>query len=322
MAAEIIKGKPIADEILDDIRVDVDRLKGADRPVHLVAVQIGANPASRLYTTMQERACQRVGIRYTLDILWAGISQSELAGRIADLGEDGSVTGLILQMPVPPQVDARRTLAAIPPRKDAEAMHPQNLGRLIHGEWNVAPCTPSAVVEILSEHVPDLAGKEVVIVGHSDIFGKPLANMLLASRDAAPTVTVCHVATRDLAFHTRRADVLIVAAGVSQAKWLAYSRKRAGDASTPPDLSPLVSGDMIKPQATVIDVAINCIPAGFDQEGAPLLDENGKARMITVGDVDFEAAKEIARAVTPVPGGVGPLTVAMLLRNTLACAER
>ncbi|MCK4601892.1 MAG: hypothetical protein KAU28_05470, partial [Phycisphaerae bacterium] len=159
-------------------------------------------------------------------------------------------------------------------------------------------------------------------VGHSEIVGKPIAMILLESLDASPTVTVCHVATKDLAAHTRRAEVLIVAAGVSQARWLGYNRRRkAGEKVALPDLSPLVTADMLTEGAIVIDVAINRIPKGFDENGEPLKNEKGKNAMKTVGDVDFEAAMEKVAAITPVPGGVGPVTVAVLLSNTIACAK-
>ncbi|MHC4295368.1 MAG: bifunctional 5,10-methylenetetrahydrofolate dehydrogenase/5,10-methenyltetrahydrofolate cyclohydrolase, partial [Planctomycetota bacterium] len=233
-----------------------------------------------------------------------------------------TVTGLILQMPVPAQIDARKVQVAIDPAKDVEGMHPENMGRLFYGESIVAPCTPMAAVELLRRTCDDLAGKETVVVGHSEIVGKPIAAILLQSLDASPTVTVCHVATKDLAAHTRRAEVLFVATGVPQVRWLSYKRrKKAGENPPLPDLSPLISGDMLAEGAIVIDVAINRVPKGFDESGEPLKNEKGKTAMKTVGDVDFEAAQQKVAAITPVPGGVGPVTVAMLLANTVACAK-
>jgi methylenetetrahydrofolate dehydrogenase (NADP+)/methenyltetrahydrofolate cyclohydrolase len=197
------------------------------------------------------------------------------------------------------------------------------MGQLFYGGEGCAPCTAVAAVELLKRTCDDLAGKEIVIVGHSEIVGKPIAMLLLQSLRESPTVTVCHIATRDLAFHTQRADVLFVAAGVSQAKWRgARARAKAsGEDLVVPDLSPLISADMVKEGAIVIDVAINRIPKGVDEEGQPLKNDKGRIAIQTVGDVDFEGAKERASAITPVPGGVGPLTVVMLLKNTVTCAQ-
>ena len=329
MSAKIIDGNAVADEIKKRVSSDAAELTAAGRKPHLTAVQVGENPASKIYTNMQAKACESVGIEYELLNLPAEISQDDLLGKIAELNASTETTGIILQMPLPAQIDARRVQVAISPTKDVEGMHPENMGRLFYGGGTVAPCTPMAAVELLKRTHPDLptgqaglAGAETVIVGHSEIVGKPIAMILLQSPDASPTVTVCHVATRDLAAHTRRADVLIVAAGVSQARWSAYRRrKKAGEDVKPPDLSPLISVDMIKPGAIVIDVAINRIPKGFDENGDPVKNEKGKNAMQTVGDVDFEPASQIAGAITPVPGGVGPVTVAMLLSNTVACAK-
>ena len=245
-----------------------------------------------------------------------------LAGTSGVQLPDPAVSGVLLLMPMPKQIDARAIQVAIDPSKDVEGMGPVNMGRLFYGGGLVAPCTAVAAVELLRSACPDLAGKEVVVVGHSEIVGKPIAMILLQSLDASPTVTVCHVATRDLAEHTRRAEVLFVATGVPQARWLGYRRRRkAGENPPLPDLSPLIRADMIRDGAIVIDVAINRIPRGFDENGEPLKNEKGKTAMKTAGDVDFEAAKEKVAAITPVPGGVGPVTVAMLLKNTIACAK-
>ena len=225
-------------------------------------------------------------------------------------------------MPVPPQVDARVVQVTIAPEKDIEGMHPENMGRLFYGGGVVSPCTAAAAVALLKHTETDLAGKEAVVIGHSEIVGKPIAMMLLESLRESPTVRVCHVATKNLALHTRDADIVFVAAGVSQAIWRGYNKKKkAGEDVAVPSLAPLISGDMLKEGAIVIDVAINRIPKGFDEDGMPVKNEKGKNAMKTVGDVDFEAAKEKVGAITPVPGGVGPVTVAMLLKNTIACTK-
>jgi methylenetetrahydrofolate dehydrogenase (NADP+)/methenyltetrahydrofolate cyclohydrolase len=322
VSAKIIDGEAVAEEIKRQVASDAAELAKAGRPPRLVAVQVGENPASKIYTNMQAKSCQSVGIGYELLNLPETVSQGDVLARISQLNEDGKVTGLILQMPVPKQIDARKVQVTIAPEKDVEGMHPVNMGRLFYGGGAVAPCTPMAAVELLRRTCENPAGKETVIVGHSEIVGKPIAMILLQSLDAAPTVTVCHVATRDLAFHTRRAEIVFVATGVSQARWLGYSRRRkAGENVKLPDLSPLIKADMLKEGAIVIDVAINRIPKGFDSNGEPLKDDKGKTAMKTVGDVDFEAAREKVGAITPVPGGVGPVTVAMLLKNTIACAK-
>jgi len=322
MPATIIDGEALAAKMNEQISADAAELRAAGRAPKLVAVMAGDNPASKMYARMQARSCEAVGIEYELLELLAEISEEDLLAKIEQLNADAAVSGLILQMPVPPQIDARKVQVTIAPAKDVEGMHPENMGRLFYGGGLVAPCTPMAAVELLRQTCDDLAGKETVIVGHSEIVGKPIAAILLQSPSASPTVTVCHVATKDLAAHTKRAEVLFVAAGVSQAKWLGYSRrKKAGEDVALPDLSPLISADMLSPGAIVIDVAINRLPKGFDEDGQPLKNEKGKRAMKTVGDVDFEAAKEVVGAITPVPGGVGPVTVAMLMQNTIACAK-
>jgi len=322
MSATLIDGEAVASAMNQETAAAAADLKAAGRPVRLVAVQVGENPASKIYTNAQAKSCEGVGIEYKLLNLPETISQDELAAKIEELNRDKTVNGLILQMPLPAQLDARKVQVTISPDKDVEGMHPVNMGRLFFGGGVVAPCTPMAAVELLKRTVPDIAGKECVVVGHSEIVGKPIAAILLQSLSASPTVTVCHVATKDLAFHTRRADILFVATGVSQARWMGYQRKKkAGDIPALPSLSPLIGADMLKEGAVVIDVAINRIPKSLDENGNPALNANGKPDMKTVGDVDFEAAKTKVSAITPVPGGVGPVTVAMLLRNTIACAK-
>ena len=270
----------------------------------------------------------------------AETTQADLEQKIRELNQDPAVTGIILQMPLPKGLDPRAAQAAIAPEKDVEGILPQNLGLVAAGRPGLAPCTALGAFELIcslplepKKEIEDwveedirrrnlvrkLYGHHVVVVGHSEIVGKPLSLMLLNNYC---TVTTCHVGTVDLAAHTRRAEVLFVATGVSQARWLGYKRRKRKDPSTPlPDLSPLIKADMLRPGAIVIDVAINRIPKGFDEAGEPLKNEKGRNAMITVGDVDFEAAKEKVAAITPVPGGVGPVTVAMLLSNTIACAK-
>ena len=322
MTAKLIDGEALAEQIKKQVIADAAELAAAGKAPHLVAVQVGENPASKIYTNMQAKNCQAVGIEYELLNLPAEMSQDDLLAKIRQLNEDRKVTGIILQMPLPAQIDARKVQVTISPEKDVEGMHPVNMGRLFFGGGIVAPCTPMAAVELLKSACADLAGKETVVVGHSEIVGKPIAMILLQSLSASPTVTMCHVATKDLASHTRKADIVIVATGVSQARWMGYQRKKkAGESPALPNLSPLITADMLKDGAIVIDVAINRLPKGFDAAGEPLKDDKGKNAMITVGDVDFAAAKEKVAAITPVPGGVGPVTVAMLLKNTIACAK-
>jgi methylenetetrahydrofolate dehydrogenase (NADP+)/methenyltetrahydrofolate cyclohydrolase len=322
MAAKLIDGEAVAKQITDQVIEDAKALTAAGRQPHLVAVQVGENPASKIYTNMQKKSCEEVGIAYDLLELDDSISQDDLLAEVQKLNNDDSVHGIILQMPVPPQIDARVVQVTIAPAKDVEGMHPENMGRLFYGGGVVSPCTAAAAVELLKATESDLAGKEAVVIGHSEIVGKPIAMMLLESLRESPTVRVCHVATKNLAMHTRDADIVFVAAGVSQAIWRSYSaKKKAGENVPLPNLAPLVSADMLKEGAIVIDVAINRIPKGFDENGEPLKNDKGKNAMKTVGDVDFDAAKEKVGAITPVPGGVGPVTVAMLLKNTIACTK-
>ncbi len=319
MSATIIDGKAVAEEITQRVRTGVEECAArTGRAPQLAAVQAGDNPASRMYVKMQEKSCSGVGIDYRLLTLDEDINEDQLLAEVAQLNADDTVDGIILQLPLPAGIDARKIQASIDPGKDVEGISPANLGRLFYGDAMPAPCTPLAAMALLERTCGDMAGKEAVVVGHSEIVGKPIAMMLLKSPNASPTVTVCHIATADLAAHTKRADILVTAAGVSQAKWLGY-RKSGGEGPSP-DLAPLVSAEMLKPGCVVIDVAINRIPKGLDENNQPLKREDGKTDMQTVGDVDFDAAKEVASAITPVPGGVGPVTVAKLLENTLFCA--
>ncbi|MBS3733353.1 MAG: bifunctional 5,10-methylenetetrahydrofolate dehydrogenase/5,10-methenyltetrahydrofolate cyclohydrolase [Phycisphaerae bacterium] len=322
MPSEIIDGKAVAAEIKQQVAVEAETLRQAHHPPSLVAVQVGDDPASELYTNMQRRNCAAVGINYQLLNLFGDISQHGLLQQIDTLNRSDTVDGIVLQLPLPAHIDTRAAQMEIDPAKDVEGVHPENMGRLFYGGWVTADCTPMAAVELLRRVREDMSGLEAVVIGHSAIVGKPLAMLLLQSIDRSPTVTICHVATRDLTAHTRQADIVVAATGVRQMRWLRYKHDRAaGKSPERPDLSPLITSDMIKPGATVIDVAINRIPVGFDDTGEPLRDDEGKVWLQTVGDVDFDACRAVAGAITPVPGGVGPVTVAMLLRNTIACAE-
>jgi methylenetetrahydrofolate dehydrogenase (NADP+)/methenyltetrahydrofolate cyclohydrolase len=290
MSAKLIEGEPVAEAIKQEVKKAIAAMKS---PPRLAAVLATDNPGAKFYAQSQQTACAEVGIQYELhDPAKTGPlnTAEELKAYIRKLNATRGLNGIILLMPLPQGVNAREVQLEISPEKDAEGVHPANIGKLFYGDFSLAPCTPHAVVRMLQHAQVDLKGKETVVVGHSEIVGKPTLIMLLKSLMESPTVTCCHIATRDLASHTKRAEVLIVAAG------------KAG----------LVRGDMIKPGAIIIDVGINRIK----------VEEGGKTKTKIVGDVEFEAAKEIASAITPVPGGVGLVTTAMLLRNTVECARR
>ncbi len=322
MAAQILDGEALAGRIKSGLMEEIETLKRGGRPPHLVAVQVGDPPASRIYVNQQKKACEEIGLVYDLHQLDEHCTEQDVLHEIERLNGDGSVTGIILQMPLGPGMDARRVQVTIHPDKDVEGMHPFNLGRLFYGGGIVRPCTPAGAVELLKSTGVNLAGKEVVVVGHSEIVGKPIAMILLQSLNESPTVTVCHVATQDLVGHTRRAEVLIVATGKAQAVWQRYERSRKAGQNPPrPDLAPLIKGEMIRDGAIVIDVAINRLPRALDDSGSAVLNAKGKPDMMTVGDVEFDAAAQKCSWITPVPGGCGPMTVAMLLKNTVECAK-
>ena len=277
MAAQLIPGKEIAAKIKEDVKNEVDRLKEKGIFPKLVAVQVGENPASAVYIKQQRKNCEKVGIAYELKQLPQDTDEGKLISFINSLNNDDSVTGVILQLPLPEGIDVRRIQSTISPFKDVEGVNPANMGWIIYGRPVLAPCTALAVKELVEYTKVDLYGKEVVMVGHSDIVGKPVSLLLL---DKFATVSVCHIGTSDagmLETHVRRAEILIVAVGKAN----------------------LIPGDWIKEGAIVIDVGINRVGDKI------------------VGDVEFESAKERACWITPVPGGVGPVTTAMLLRNVV-----
>jgi len=274
--AQVLDGKQIAKRIRERLREARDAVGG--RPVRLVSLEIGENPAAAVYVRNQQRAAVEVGIDMETMNLPVGTTEADLLLAIAELNSRADVSGMIVQRPLPPGIDPRTVQMAIDPQKDVEGMHPTNMGTILYKEPLLPPCTAAAAQQLIVETGMDLHGAETVVVGHSEIVGKPIAVLLLHHLS---TVTVCHIGTRNLVEHTRRADILVVAVG------------KAG----------LVHGDMLKPGACVIDVGINQGPDGK-----------------IVGDVDFASVVDVAGFVTPVPGGVGPVTVAMLLRNTLRAA--
>lgn len=276
MSAILLEGKTIAEVIKKNIAGEIEILKAKYKKTpKLVALQIGENASSAVYVKSQKKAAEAVGIDYELKLLPGTTTQAEAEGLIDKMNRDGGISAIILQLPVPKEIDAKRLIKLISPAKDAEGMTSENLGKIVSGQYRIAPCTAMAVMEILDSAKLNLYGKEAVVVGHSEIVGKPIALMLL---NKFATTTVCHIATGErgaLPEHVRRAEVLIVAVG------------KAG----------IIKGDWIKPGAVVIDVGINRI-------GDKIL-----------GDVEFESAANKASYITPVPGGVGPLTTVLLMRN-------
>jgi len=277
----ILHGKPVAERVLNGVREGVASLRARTGIAPALAVVlVGDFAPSKVYVANKKRAAEGVGIASRDFLHPDGLSQDELLGLLRSLNEDRSIHGILLQLPLPQGLDEDAAIEAIAPEKDADGLHPTNLGRLLTGTPAVSPCTPAGCLEILDHYGADLKGAEAVVVGRSRLVGKPLAQLLLARH---ATVTTCHTRTRDLAEHTLRADVLCVAAGRPHT----------------------ITGDMIKPGAWVIDVGINRVDTGK-----------------LVGDVDFDSVSARAHAITPVPGGVGPMTVAMLMRNTFVLAER
>ena len=298
MRAKHIDGEILARKVKENLKNEMQRLRDKGITPSLVAVMVGDNPGAKIYAKNQEKACSELGISYSLKQLPESTTQAALSQVIKDLNEDNKTTGIILQMPVPSHINAREVQMEISPSKDVEGIHPANVGKLPYGMAKLAPCTALAAMELLKSTGVPLKGKEVTVVGHSEIVGKPLLLMLLESLTESPTPTVCHIATRDLKFHTQRAEILIVAVG------------KAG----------LITGEMIKEGAIVIDIGINRV-VEKDEDGNPILNEKGKPKKKIVGDVVFEEACEKASWITPVPGGVGPVTTTMLLRNTIEAAK-
>ncbi len=282
MAARLIDGKAISAAVREEVKTDAAEFSEQSGVTpHLAAVLVGDDPASAVYVRNKERACEKCGLKSTLHRLPAETTQAELAHLVDQLNSDASVHGILVQLPLPDHLDSTPILDAILPAKDVDGFHAENVGLMLQGRPRFLPCTPHGVMKMLEYEGIETSGKHAVIIGRSDIVGKPMAG-LLVQRGADATVTICHSRTADIAAITRQADILVAAVGIPE----------------------FVKADMVKPGAVVIDVGINRV--------------NDKL----VGDVEFAATAEIASAITPVPGGVGPMTIAMLLRNTLEAARQ
>ena len=291
MPAELIDGNAIAKSIRQEVTLEVAKLVARGITPGLAVVLVGEDPASEVYVRNKGRACDEAGMHSVTISMPAATTQAELLAQVERLNQDPAIHGILVQMPLPRHLDAEVVIRSILPAKDVDGFHPVNVGKNLIGERDgFVPCTPAGVQEMLARSGTETKGKECVIVGRSNIVGKPMmALMVQNGPNANATVTVCHSATRDLKEHTLRADILIVAAGKAK----------------------MVTGDMVKEGAVVIDVGINRIEDASTKTGFRL-----------VGDVDFASARERASKITPVPGGVGPMTIAMLLKNTVRAAEQ
>lgn len=287
MAAQIIDGKSIAQSIREEIKIKTEALKTKGITPCLAVILVGSNPASVSYVTGKQKALAEVGMNDRSVRLPESTTEQELISLIQELNADKSVHGILVQLPLPQHIDEEKVILAIDPAKDVDGFHPVNVGNLVIGKKTFLPCTPHGIIVLLKRMNIETDGKSAVVIGRSNIVGKPAA-LLLARKDLNATVTICHSGTKNIADITRRADILIAAAG------------RAN----------IVTADMVKEGAAVIDVGVNRIPDASKKSGFRL-----------AGDVDFENVKEKAAFITPVPGGVGPMTIAMLMANTLEAAE-
>ena len=273
--AKLLMGKEVSARIKAELKTEVENLKKEGINPGLAVIIVGEDPASQVYVRNKERACEECGIYSEKYALPAETTQEELLKLIDELNNKSSISGILVQLPVPKHIDEKTIINAIAPNKDVDAFHPVNVGKIMVGNYDFVPCTPAGVMELIKESGIDVSGKECVIVGRSNIVGKPQAMLLLHQNG---TVTICHSKTKNLAEKTKNADILVAAVGIPN----------------------FIKGDMIKEGAVVIDVGINRL-------------ENKKL----CGDVEFESAEKVAGAITPVPGGVGPMTIAMLMKNTV-----
>ena len=284
MSANLLDGKEIAREILEEVSAEVSELKTSGWDPKLISIKVGENPSVDLYIRNQRLKAEKVGIIFEEKRYPHDISTNELQAAITNFNVDPKVTGIFLQRPAPESISIKTLQKAIHPLKDVEGMHPTSIGNIVYNELELGPCTAMASVELLRRTGQDLKGLEVVVIGHSEIVGKPIAFLLMAE---GATVTVCHHMTKDVADHSRRADAVFVAVGKPN----------------------LITADMLKSGATLIDIGINRVT-----------DEQGKSRI--VGDSDFDSCSEKAGWITPVPGGVGPVTVSFLMLNSVSAAQR
>ena len=283
MAATLIKGSEISKQIKEELKQEVARLKEKHNLTPgLATILVGEDEASKVYVGQKEKTCKELGIHSERINLPGNTIEAELLALVEKLNKDSRIHGILVQLPLPKHINETNVLYAIDPKKDVDGFHPVNVGKLMLGEPDFIPCTPHGIQELLIRSGVKTDGAEAVVVGRSNIVGKPIANMLLQKKKGAnATVTICHTGTKDLASHTKRADILIVAAGKPKT----------------------ITADMVKEGVVVIDVGVNRLETGL------------------VGDVDFETVKEKAKAITPVPGGVGPMTIAMLMHNTVQAAK-
>jgi len=290
MSAQIIDGKQVAADMREELKAEVAKLKEQGIVPGLGVILVGEDPASQSYVTAKERACENIGIYSDDNRLPAETPQEELMAQVEKMNNDPKINGILVQLPLPKGLNEAEVLLAIDPAKDVDGFHPINVGKMMVGEKAFLPCTPHGIIQLLLRSGVTIEGAEVVIVGRSNIVGKPLANMLIQKKpNANATVTVCHTRTKNLPSHTKRADIVIAAAGRPNT----------------------ITADMIKEGVVVIDVGVNRVEDATKKRGYRL-----------VGDVDFEAVKEKASFITPVPGGVGPMTITMLLYNTVESAKR
>jgi len=290
MSARIISGVEIAKAIRDELKGEITELKAKHNVVPgLVTVLVGENPASVSYVTAKGKTAKELGIYSEQVDLPAETSEADLLALIDKYNKDEKIHGILVQLPLPKHINEAKILYAIDPDKDVDGFHPVNVGKMVLGEQCFLPCTPHGILEMLVRSGIETKGKEVVVLGRSNIVGKPMANLMLQKRPAGDaTVTICHTRTKDTDFHTKRADIIIAAVGVPN----------------------LIKADQVKDGVVIIDVGVNRIG----------LSESGKA--ILAGDVDFESVKEKASFITPVPGGVGPMTITMLMKNTVQSAKQ
>lgn len=290
MSAKIISGTEVAKEIRAELKTEVENLKAKHNVVPgLVTILVGEDPASQSYVAAKNKTAKELGIHSEQITLPADTPEDELLNLVAKCNQDPKINGILVQLPLPKHIDEAKVLYAIDPDKDVDGFHPVNVGKMVLGEQCFLPCTPHGILELLTRSGVETSGAEVVIVGRSNIVGKPIANLMLQKRDGGnATVTLCHTRTKDIAAHTKRADIIIAAVGVPK----------------------MITADMVKDGVAVIDVGVNRIG----------MSDSGKA--ILAGDVDFAGIKEKAACITPVPGGVGPMTITMLMKNTVQAAKQ